>query len=80
MGFIYLSPWDCHHRHDHLNNYYAILCQSATGEFKGSEGVGDRGMDYLAADDTLLLLDRMRDLTTRTLHLEVHCMAWHNII
>ena len=31
----------------------------------------DRGMDNLASDDTILILDRMRDLTTRTLHLEV---------
>ena len=28
-------------------------------------------MDNLASDDTILILDRMRDLTTRTLHLEV---------
>ena len=70
-----MSHHDSHHRHDHLNNDHTTLYQSATGEHKGSECAGDRGMDYLAADDTLLLLDRMRDLTTRTLHLEVHCMA-----
>ena len=28
-------------------------------------------MDNLASDDTILILDRMRDLTSRTLHLEV---------
>ena len=28
-------------------------------------------MDNLASDDTILLLDRMRDFSTRQLHLEV---------
>ena len=32
----------------------------------------DRGTGNLSGDDTLLLLDRMRDLTARTLHLQVH--------
>jgi hypothetical protein len=34
----------------------------------------DRGLDGLADDDTLLILDRMRDLTSRTLHLEVYTL------
>ena len=37
----------------------------------GAHDKTDRGMGNLASDDTLLILDRMRDLTTRTLHLEV---------
>lgn len=48
-----------------------MSCQHAVGESQKEGSQGDRGTDYLAADDTLLLLDRMRDLTTRTLHLEV---------
>ena len=38
---------------------------------RGWNGGQDRGLDNLGCDDTLLLLDRMKDLTSRTLHLEV---------
>ena len=57
-----------------------MSCQHAAGESQKEGCQGDRGTEYLAADDTLLLLDRMRDLTTRTLHLEVtsHRITSHN--
>ena len=73
------------HTYTHIHTYIHILTHTHThtltqdvtsssgrcsvdGE---AHGQMDRGMDNLASDDTILILDRMRDLTTRTLHLEV---------